>query len=465
LPRSIRRSLALALLALALLPAAAAATVSFSADGYTARRGAGDAIVTVVRSDGRGTAQVRYAVYDVNAVANVDYRPVSGRIDFADGQTTATFSVPILDDGFPKGPVRVRVGLYGAFHATLGTPNRADVTILDPDHPLEVRDPLNPLGLTPPPPAGNPLRGATFFVDRERGLASVVANKLRHSQPGVARELEAIAGQPETKRFGSWDPDPLKAVGSFIQRAAHTAPGAVPLIATYRLRHPRCGGLSDSPAEAAGYKRWYEQLAQAIHNSRVVVFMEIDGLITVHCLSAHGRQVRADELRSAIASLAALPHAVVYVDAGAADAPSLASNASMLGQIGVARIQGFFTNATHNDWTSREIRYGEALARRLGGGAGSHFVVNTAANGRGPLVPHDRVRHGNEIRCNPPGRGLGPKPTTEVPASYPHLDALIWIGNPGRSAGPCGPGNPPPTGTFYLQYALMLIRNADYRIR
>jgi endoglucanase len=327
------------------------------------------------------------------------------------------------------------------------------------------RDALNPLGLTPPPPpAGNPLRGAHFFVDREWGLASRVAHQVSRQQPGASSMLDAIASQPETKRFGSWDHDPRYAVGSFLSRAHHVDPSAVPLIATYRLQHLRCGGVSDSPADADAYKRWYEGFAQGIGNSRAVVFLEIDALITTPCLSRRGLATRIDEVRSAVDALAALPHAVVYVDAGAADALSPNRVARLLRRVDVAKIQGFFTNATHYDWTSRESRFGEAVARRLGGRAGSHFVVNTAVNGRGPLVPRSRVRHGNEIRCNPPGRGLGPKPTTTVPSRYRHLDAFIWIGNPGRSTGDCGRGEPP-TGSFFLSYALSLIRNADYRIR
>jgi len=153
---------------------------------------------------------------------------------------------------------------------------------------------------------------------------------------------------------------------------------------------------------------------------------------------------------------------VVYVDAGAADAFPASRIAHLLRAIGVNRIQGFFLNATHFDWTSNEIRYGEAIVRRTG--AAPHFVVNTAVNGRGPLVPHNRVTHGNELLCNPRGRGLGPRPTASVPARYRNLDGFFWIGNPGRSGGTCGIGDPP-TGSFFLQYALMLIRNADYRIR
>jgi endoglucanase len=466
LPTPARRPLLLALLALLLLPAAASAhgTVSFSASQYTVRKGEGDAVITVVRSDPRGSAQVRYGAWHVTAQPNIDYRPVGGRIDFADGQASATFTVPIIDDGYPKGPVTVRVGLYGAYPEALGDPNRAILTILDATQSSALRDPLNPLALTPPPPPGDPLRGARFFVDRQWGLASIVAHEVSRRQPGASRMLDVIASQPEAKRFGSWTPDARYDVGAYLSRAHHQDPGAVPLMETYRLKHLRCGRVSDSPADAAGYKRWYQELAQGIGNSRTVVFMEIDALITTGCLSHHGVQVRLDEVRSAIDTLATLPHAVVYVDAGAADAFPAKRMARLLRLVDVGSIEGFFLNATHYDWTSRESRYGEAIARRLGGGAGSRYVVNTAVNGRGPLVPHSRVKHGNEVRCNPPGRGLGPKPTTDAPPRYPHLDGFFWIGNPGRSTGTCGHGDPP-TGSFFLSYALMLVRNADFRVR
>ncbi|HXE44053.1 MAG TPA: glycoside hydrolase family 6 protein [Conexibacter sp.] len=454
----------LAALALLSAPAAASAggTISFSSASYSVRKGDGDAVITVVRSDARRTAQVRYGAWHVSAQPNIDYRPVGGRLDFAAGQAQATFSVPILDDGIAKGPVTVRLGLYGPYPDPLGDPSTAILTILDADRGLDTRDAQNPLGLTPPPAGTNPLLGARFFVDRQWGLASVVAHQVGHSQPGAAQALQAIASQPEAHRFGTWDADPRHAVGSYLARAHAADPGAIPLMATYRLKHLACGGVSDSPADVASYENWYRGFAQGIGNARAVVFFEIDALITSSCLSHHGLQTRVGELRSAIADLAALPHAVVYVDAGAADALSASRTTHLLRTIGVGQLQGFFLNATHYDWTSREIRYGEAIARRLGGG--SHFVVNTAVNGRGPLVPRHKVGHGNEMRCNPPGRGLGPRPTASVPARYRNLDGFFWIGNPGRSTGTCGGGDPP-TGSFFLSYALMLIRNADYRIR
>jgi len=442
--------------------AAAAGTISFSAGSYTVTKGQGDAVVTVVRSDARRSAQVRYGAWHVTAQPNIDYTPVGGRLDFAAGQSQATFSVPILDDGIAKGPVTVRLGLYGAYPDPLGDPSSATLTILDDNRGLDARVPTNPLGLTPPPAGTNPLLGARFFVDRQWGLASVVAHQVGRSQPGVAAELDAIASQPEAHRFGTWDPDPKHAVGGYLARAHAADPGAIPLVETYRLKHLACGGVSDAPADVAGYENWYRGFAQGIGNARAVVFFEIDALITTGCLSHHGLQTRIGELRSAIGSLAALPHAVVYVDAGAADALGAGRTAHLLRSIGVGRIQGFFLNATHFDWTSHEIRYGEAVVRRVGGSA--HFVVNTAVNGRGPLVPRNRVAQGNELLCNPRGRGLGPRPTANVPARYRNLDGFFWIGNPGRSGGTCGIGDPP-TGSFFLGYALMLIRNADYRIR
>ncbi|MGB2710550.1 MAG: glycoside hydrolase family 6 protein [Conexibacter sp.] len=325
-------------------------------------------------------------------------------------------------------------------------------------------DPLNPLALDPPPPPDNPLEGATFYTNPGSNLAGTVIAQIRHRRPIAAGILQTIAEQPETKRFGAFNARPRLAVAGHLARAQAEQPGSVPLISTYRLKHVACGGVSDSAAEADSYKRWYEQFAQGIGNHRAVVFLEIDALITTKCLSRAGLRVRVDEVRAAIDSLAALPHAVVYVDAGASDAHNARYIARLLRRVGVFKIQGFFTNATHQNWTRAEIRYGRALMRLLGGRP--HQVINTAANGRGPLVPRSRVRFGNSFRCNAPGRGLGPRPTPVVPSQYRNLDALVWIGNPGRSAGACSKTpNPPPAGTFWVDYAVSLVRHADYRIR
>jgi endoglucanase len=453
-------------IALLLAPAAAqASTVSLSADAYSVQESAGAATITVVRSDARGHGEVRYGVwYDQSAQPHLEYEPVSGVVDFEDGQREATFQIPIHDDGDVENNETVKLGIYGPYPMQLAEPTRARLTIVDDDTIATTRDALNPLGLSPAPTNGNPLQGARFFVDEEWGLANRVADSLKHRDPAIAATLRVIADQPETKRFGSWTPNPKHEIATFLQRARATDPGAIPLISTYRLKHLQCGHVSDSPTEAAAYKRWYQEFAQGIGNHEVVLFYEIDALITAPCLSHAGLKIRIDEVRSAIATLSSLPHAVVYVDAGAGDAHDKGFMARMLRWVGVERIQGFFTNSTHQNWTRREIRYASWLVRRLGGGP--HYVINTAANGQGPLIPRSRVRSGNSIRCNARGRGLGPRPTSDVPPQYRNLDGLFWIGNPGRSAGRCvRSASAPPTGAFWLDYALELIRNADFRIR
>jgi endoglucanase len=189
------------------------------------------------------------------------------------------------------------------------------------------------------------------------------------------------------------------------------------------------------------------------------MFLEMDSLITVGCLSHHGVDVRMQELRDATTILSKVPHLVVYLDAGAADASPAWLMARLLKRAGVSQIQGFFLNSTHFDWTSREIRYGQQISRMTGG---KHFVVNTAVNGQGPLIPSSRVLYGNEVLCNPPGRGLGPKPTFNT--GFRTVDAFAWIGNPGKSGGACVPGAPP-TGTFWPELAASLVTHANFHVR
>jgi endoglucanase len=54
-------------------------------------------------------------------------------------------------------------------------------------------------------------------------------------------------------------------------------------------------------------------------------------------------------------------------------------------------------------------------------------------------------------------RGLGPPPTTAT--GYPGVDAFMWIGRPGYSAGACN-GGPTPVGTWWPSRALMYAKYA-----
>ena len=76
-------------------------------------------------------------------------------------------------------------------------------------------------------------------------------------------------------------------------------------------------------------------------------------------------------------------------------------------------------------------------------------------------MPRNRVKNGNEVLCNPPGRGLGPLSVQNDVAqqtNYLDADGLLWFSNPGGSGGQCVPGAPP-TGSYWPAYAVMLARN------
>ena len=431
----------------------------------TVNEDAGHAVITIERSNARQAAQIRYITLgdgvkcgsaECTAVDPDDFHSVKGELDFAAGVASMSFDVRIVDHGTADVSKTLSISLFGPSPIGMASPRKAVLTILNND-PITPRDPQNPLALATVPGAANPLLGATFFVDRH----SEVANAARRNPA-----LTTISSQPGTGRFGSFSfghngvPNIATAVSRYLTRASVEEPGTVPLIATYRVVHGLCGHASDSRADIASYKGFVDGFAKGIGSYRAVLFLEIDSIITMPCLSRHGQAVREQELQYAINTLTAdCPHLVIYLDAGAADALSPKQAAKYLRRSGVAKIQGFFLNATHFDWTSNEIRFGEKISRLTGS---KHFVVNTGTNGRGPLRPPDIVHQGNEVLCNPPGRGLGPRPTAAT--GFPNVDMFAWTTNPGESGGPCRPGAPK-TGVFWPAYALSLVRNADFSAR
>ena len=91
---------------------------------------------------------------------------------------------------------------------------------------------------------------------------------------------------------------------------------------------------------------------------------------------------------------------------------------------------------------------------------GSDFIVNTAQNGNGPLRPHNRAKNGNEVLCNPPGRAMGPVPTTTT--GFANADAFVWTGPPGNSSGHCHGG--PNPGSFWPARTIVLASRARGKI-
>jgi endoglucanase len=201
------------------------------------------------------------------------------------------------------------------------------------------------------------------------------------------------------------------------------------------------------------------------------------------------------QIRYAAASMAKLaPHALVYLDGTHAAWLPVGEAAYRLYRSGVLGAQGFAVNVSNFQLVPRSIRYATWISKCLryatpGGSetgtpatfrrcasqpmgesaadedawaqteawyaknvaadsaALAHFVIDTGRSGRGPLdtaryaeAPFDQpdaVIRGLAAGawCNPPGTGLGQRPTTTTGVDL--LDAYLWIKTVGESDGSC----------------------------
>jgi endoglucanase len=272
-----------------------------------------------------------------------------------------------------------------------------------------------------------------------------------------------IAREPKFRWFGKFTrPNVFNKVREFLGRVQCAQKDSVPLIAILRGQSKECYGsyAGGGASEDRSHRRWLEEFARAIGNSRVVIAYEPDSLGTIDCLKRSRRQARLKVLRYGVDLLSALPNATVYLEAGASDWEGADTMARKLRFIGISKVRGFMLNVTHSDWTRANIRFGTQLSRLTGG---KHFLINTSINGRGPTHVFRRLRgqlRRFNIWCNAPRAGLGPRPTTKT--GNARVDGLLWIGRPGYSGGSCG-GGPLPIGTWWREHALKLARRATQR--
>jgi endoglucanase len=357
------------------------------------------------------------------------------------------------------------------------------------------RDRSNPLMLRHPPGA-DPLAGAHFFVDgpRHGDAAGAIASMLGvdpasyrdtyswarfkssfdhgrlHDRPAhdpilrfKVNLLEKIAAQPEEQRFSLYSagggPGAIfDQVQKIFCRNLSADPGSIPIITTFFLYQAGyCESRDQILANQPNFQRQIDEMTAGIGNRPAVMLLELDGVATSRCSGPGGLSAWEDDLRYEIDKTAALAHAVVYVEAGYSDANGPGYTAGVLNAIGIDKIRGFFTNDTHNAWTTSEITWGEQVSALT---HGAHFIVNTATNGNGPLIPGNRVLYGNEVLCNPPGRGMGHPETTDT--GFKRVDAFLWTGVPGNSSGRCNGG--PDSGVFWLARALDLAAHANARL-
>jgi endoglucanase len=241
-------------------------------------------------------------------------------------------------------------------------------------------------------------------------------------------------------------------------------------------------------------------------------------------------QARIADLNYAVDVLEAQPGTSVYLDAGHSQWHSVGDMAARLIQAGVERAQGFFLNVSNFQPTSDLNRYGTWISKCIwfatagpswaaghtdwcasqyyssaapnDGQPGNavvptdpstwhwtdawfdqnvgnppadqltHFVVDTSRNGQGAWTPPAGKYSGDpQTWCNPPGRGIGARPTADT--GVPLVDAYLYVKTIGESDGQCNRGIPggtvdpeygivdPAAGAWWPEQALGLVRLAN----
>jgi len=312
---------------------------------------------------------------------------------------------------------------------------------------------------------------------------------------GLIARMEAT---PKAVWFTSGTPGQVQSqVRQTMIRAAFER--AVPVLVAYDIPGRDCASLSAGGAlNEADYEAWISAFAAGIGRGQAVVILEPDALGNMPSGCGQPPSTypftdaeRIAELSFAVNALAADPGASVYLDGTHSAWQSVGTITQRLLEAGVQQAQGFFLDVSNYQPDPELVDYGTWIsdciamvtdpanaffnnpsacasqyfpatqsdfstwdlttawyAQNMGNAvATTHFVVDTSRNGTGPNnmqafagAPFNQpasvvstLASGNW--CNPPGAGLGLRPTADT--GVPLLDAYLWVKIPGESDGTC----------------------------
>ena len=101
---------------------------------FTVSEGGSFVTIPIERTgDSAGTATVDYTTVNATAIAGQDYTKVSGTLTFANGETSKTVTIPILNDGLVEGTETFNFAMDATTGASLGISRTATITIVDDD--------------------------------------------------------------------------------------------------------------------------------------------------------------------------------------------------------------------------------------------------------------------------------------------------------------------------------------------
>lgn len=266
--------------------------------------------------------------------------------------------------------------------------------------------------------------------------------------------LAKIALRPKAKWFGAWSGGPAE-IGRKVRDYVRVSTGGdddvLVQMTVFRMvpwEQETCERLP-TKKERRQYHRWIDRLAAATGRAHAAIILQPDGPFAL--CAPHGSRLPSRMIAESARRFAELPHASVYIDAGASDWPKddPGTAATILERAGVEHARGFALNVTHYTSTAESIRHGAQVVAELArrGIEDVHFVVSTAENGRPFHFDEYRGSHPNNAKvCDTPRERkcvtLGIPPTTRVAAARwglpddaralaaRYVDAYLWIGRP-----------------------------------
>jgi endoglucanase len=337
-----------------------------------------------------------------------------------------------------------------------------------------------------------------FIPPPSSGAPQQIAALLKSHDPKDAALIAAMEVIPRAVWFNSGTPAQVQGqVRQTMAEAALER--AVPVLVGYDIPGRDCAQYSAGGAlDEAAYEGWIDGFAKGIGTGKAVVILEPDALGNMPSGCGLSSSVypftdaeRIAELQYAVSALEADPGVSVYLDGTHSAWQSVGTITQRLLEADVQHAQGFFLNVSNYQPTPNLIDYGTWIsdciamvtdssnpdynnpaacasqyypatptdfstwdlttqwyAANMGTAvATTRFVIDTSRNGDGPNSmqqyanpPYNQpasvitsLASGNW--CNPPGAGLGLKPTANT--GVPLLDAYLWVKTPGQSDGQC----------------------------
>ncbi|MCB5168792.1 glycoside hydrolase family 6 protein [Streptomyces bambusae] len=346
--------------------------------------------------------------------------------------------------------------------------------------------------------------------------AHAQARRLRAAGRGrEADALTAMAATPHAVWLGDQSPAQAEAEARATTMDAARRQ-SLPVLVLYNVPGRDCSQYSAGGATGtAAYRDWIDAVARGIDDHRAIVVLEPDSLALLprECppgaaggdeLARTRTAARYTEIDYAVRVLESKPATDVYLDTGHATWHTVNNIVPRLRQAGIAHATGFAVNVSNYNTDAANVWFAYlvsvCLAHTEAGGSSAdcpdqwrphpeaqawidsraaraldparmkHFITDTSRNGLGPWqAPAGRYRDPQDW-CNPPGRGLGARPSTRT--GYVLHDARLWIKTPGESDGAClrgtrGPLDPergvqsPKAGDWFPEQALELVRLAN----